>query len=56
MCAPIRAYSFGDEYHTICCMKSWTIYQIELVEEKDKPKPEFYNRKSPTTSLLLRLY
>ena len=59
MCVPRKPHPFGNEYHSICCAKSRIMYQIELVEGKDepkeKPKPEFYDKKSPTTSLLLRL-
>ena len=59
MCVPRKPHPFGNEYHSICCANSKIMYQIELVEGKDEPKekpdPEFFDKKSPTTGLLLRL-
>ena len=59
MDVPRRPHLFVNEYYSICCAKIQMMYQIELVEGKDKPpkktKREFHGRKSPTTSLLIRL-
>lgn len=56
---PRKPWPFGNEYHTIACGLSGILYQLELVEGKDRPrelgKPEHENKGGPTVGLLLRL-
>ena len=34
---PRKPHPFGNEYHTICCGESGIMFQIEMVEGKDRP-------------------
>ena len=36
--APQNPHRFENEYHTIACAKSKVIYNVEIVEEKDRPR------------------
>jgi Transposase IS4 len=53
-----KSVPMGNEYHSVCCGVSGTIYSIKLVEGKDRPlelpPPKFYE-KGKTAGLLLRL-
>lgn len=55
---PRKPHPFGNEYHTICCGLSGILFDLELVEGKDRPKelgdPEFVEHGN-TGGLLLRL-
>ena len=59
MFVPRKPWPFGNEYHTICCALSGVMYQLEIVEGKDRPremgKPEYESMGGPTIGLLLRL-
>ena len=37
MDVPRKPWSFGNEYHSICCSLCGIIYAIEIVEGKDEP-------------------
>ena len=58
MFVPRKPHPMGNEYHSICCSISGIMYQVELVEGKDRPKEirkvEF-EEKGKTSGLLLRL-
>jgi hypothetical protein len=53
-----KPHPFGNKYHTICCGESGILFDLEIVEGKDRPAeigdPEFSNH-SNTGGLLLRL-
>ena len=34
---PRKPHPMGNEYHTICCGKTRILYQLELVEGKERP-------------------
>ena len=47
---PRKPHPFGNEYHTICCCKSGILWQMELVEGKDRPPealPPKYDWRGP---------
>ena len=56
MFIPCKPWPFGNEYHTICCCTSGSMWGIDLVEGKDHPRAlgqqEFDNMGS-TVGLLL---
>ena len=56
---PRKPHPMGNEYHTICCGKTRILYQLELVEGKERPAelgPRPYeNLGGKTVGLLLRL-
>ena len=58
MFVPRKPHPIGNEYHSICCSISGIMYQVELVEGKDRPKEiqkvEF-EEKGKTSGLFLRL-
>ena len=57
MFVPRKPWSFGNEYHTVCCSLSGILWQMELVEGKDSPSeiiPKF-NNQWKTVGLLLRV-
>jgi hypothetical protein len=37
MFVPHKPWPFGNEYHSICCSMSGSMYYIEMVEGKDRP-------------------
>ena len=58
MYVPRKPHPFGNEYHTICCGLSTVLFQLDLVEGKDRPNelPSLdKNGLGPTTNLLLRM-
>jgi hypothetical protein len=58
MVVPRKPHPFGNEYHTVACAKSGVLWQVELVEGKDRPRqlgpPEFHDL-GKTVGLMLRL-
>ena len=38
MFVPHKTQNFGNEYHTIACAKSKVIYNIDIMEGKDRTK------------------
>ena len=58
MFIPHNPHPFGNEYHTIACAKSKVIYNVEIVEGKDRPrvmgKKEF-EEKGATAGLTVRM-
>ncbi len=38
MFVPRKPWSFGNEYHAACCGLSGIMFQVELVEAKDRPR------------------
>ena len=58
MFVPRKPWPFGNEYHSICCAKTGIMFQVELVEGKDRPTglpPKQFNEQGKTVGLLLRL-
>ena len=53
-----KPHPFGNEFHSTCSVNGQLIYQIEPVEGKNKSikksEPKFYDKKLPTTGVLLR--
>ena len=46
MFMPRKPWSFGNEYHMVCCSLSGILWQMEFVEGKDSPShivPKFNN-------------
>ena len=37
MFVPRKSHPFGNEYHTIACAKYKDIYNVDIVEGKDRP-------------------
>jgi len=58
MYVPRKPWPFGNEYHTICCGICGVLFDLEIVEGKDRPdelpQPEF-DRHGKTVGLLVRL-
>ena len=58
MFVPRKPWPFGNEYHMVCCCHSGIMWEIDLVEGKDRPRAlgqqEFDNMGS-TVGLLLRM-
>ena len=58
MFVPFKPHPFVKEYHTIECAKSKAIYNVEVVEGKDRPrvmvKKEF-EEKGAAASLMVRM-
>jgi len=58
MYVPRKPWPFGNEYHTICCGLCGVLFDLELVEGKDRPtelpQPEF-DQHGKTVGLLVRL-
>eukprot|EP00977_Amphora_coffeiformis_P000513 scaffold130_cov151-Amphora_coffeaeformis.AAC.2 len=55
---PRKPWPFGNEWHSICCGESQIMWQIELVEGKDRPPemaPPEHADQGKTVGLLLRL-
>ena len=56
---PRKPHPMGNEYHTICCGQTRILYQLELVEGKDRPVElgplPYENLGGKTVGLLLRL-
>ena len=57
MFVPRKPHPMGNEYHTIACGTSGILFQMEIVEGKDKPRevPVQHDQHGKTTGLLLRL-
>ena len=59
MFVPRKPWPCGNEYHSICCSISGTMYRIELVEGKDAPPQataaKEYNELGKTVGLCMRL-
>ena len=58
MFVPRKPWPFGNEYHTVCCSLSGTLWQMELAEGKDYTSeiiPKFYNQ-GKTVELLLHVF
>jgi Transposase IS4 len=58
MFVPRKPHPFGNEWHSICCGLSCIMFEVEIVEGKDRPPerelPE-YNHLGKTVGLLLRM-
>lgn len=56
---PRKPHPFGNEYHTIACAVTHIIFQVELVEGKDRPtelpKPEFEAELGKMGGLIMRM-
>ncbi len=56
---PRKPHPFGNEYHSMCCGESGVMLNVEMVEEKDRPRElgqcEFEDRGGKTVGLLLRM-
>ena len=54
-----KPWSFGNEYHTVCCGNTGIMFAMEIVEGKDAPRSrqyqEFDDLGGKTVGLLLRL-
>jgi hypothetical protein len=56
MFVPRKPWPFGNEYHSACCGMSGIIFQVEIVEGKDRPHKlggREYNELGKTVGLLL---
>lgn len=45
ICLPRKPWPLGNKYHSICCCQSGTMFAVEIVKGKDRPKeklPELY--------------
>jgi Transposase IS4 len=58
MFVPRKPHPFGNEWHSICCGLSSIMFEVELVEGKDRPTdrgPPEFNHLGKTVGLLLRM-
>ena len=59
MCVPLKPWSFGNKYHSMCCALTCIMFVIDFVKGKDKPPQrathDRYHSHSPTVALLLHM-
>ena len=56
---PRKTHSFGNKWHTMCCVMSVVVFFVKIVERKYRPKeignPEFKAEYGATRGLMMRM-